>query len=73
MEKQLDVLTSWIENDETFLDPSQSLAIKHALENRISIIQGPPGTGKVSHISSIYLSFIQSNNSHHFRHSLELC
>nr|CAG4717375.1 unnamed protein product [Naegleria fowleri] len=46
MEKQLDVLTSWIENDETFLDPSQSLAIKHALENRISIIQGPPGTGK---------------------------
>lgn len=30
----------------TTLDSSQLTAIKHVLENRISIVQGPPGTGK---------------------------
>ena len=35
------------DQDETsVLDPSQTVAIKNLLRNRIAIVQGPPGTGK---------------------------
>ena len=34
------------DDEKSVLDPSQTIAIKSLLSNRIGIVQGPPGTGK---------------------------
>ncbi len=37
---------------------SQYMAVKRAMENRISVIQGPPGTGKIQTILNIIANIL---------------
>lgn len=42
---------------------SQSLAVKRALEEDLSVIQGPPGTGKTETILNIVANYVARNGS----------
>ncbi|KAG2378936.1 hypothetical protein C9374_007574 [Naegleria lovaniensis] len=44
--QNIDIMSDWIDDNDTFLDSSQNSAIKHVMRNRVAIVIGPPGTGK---------------------------